>query len=142
MSCNPTDNCQGFSLLEVLVAFSIAAIALTLLLRVFGNGLNNINTLEQYAIAVQIAESKMASVGNDYQLSVGQATGVVDDIYRWQLIIEAIETDSPPNLLTDEEQQNPSQTLKILAVDSIVSWGNEINPRQVKLHTLKLSRDI
>lgn len=54
---------QGFSLLEILFAFSILSIMLGILLRIFSGGVRVAEITGNYAEAVQIAESLMATVG-------------------------------------------------------------------------------
>jgi len=66
---------KGFSLLEILVAFVIMAVALTIVLRIFGSGVNNAVISEDYTIAVQIAESLLASAGVETPLEIGDISG-------------------------------------------------------------------
>ena len=51
---------RGFSLLEILVAFSIMALSLGMLYRVIGGSLQNVGDAERYQRAVMLAESLMA----------------------------------------------------------------------------------
>ena len=55
--------CVGFSLLEILVAFVIMALALGVLMRVFSGPLNSTAVADHYAEARLNAESKLASIG-------------------------------------------------------------------------------
>ncbi|HYC15533.1 MAG TPA: type II secretion system protein [Stellaceae bacterium] len=54
---------HGFTLLEVLVAFSIAALMLVALLRAFGDGLASAAESESQATAVLLAESALDAAG-------------------------------------------------------------------------------
>ncbi|MGZ8224716.1 MAG: type IV pilus modification PilV family protein, partial [Methylobacter sp.] len=47
----------GFSLLEILIAFTILAFSLSILLNIFSTGANTAVVAEEYTAAVQIAES-------------------------------------------------------------------------------------
>ena len=53
----------GFSLLEMLVAFTILAFSLVVILRIFSSGIGTAVTAEEYTAAVQIAESLLAKTG-------------------------------------------------------------------------------
>ncbi|MGQ0591933.1 MAG: type IV pilus modification PilV family protein, partial [Gammaproteobacteria bacterium] len=62
---------RGISLLEVLVAFAIMALALGLLLRIFGTGLRSSAAAERYSAATLWAESLMAGAGSTWPLDPG-----------------------------------------------------------------------
>ena len=53
----------GFTLLEVLIAFAILAVAMTALMQAFSQGLRGLEVAEDYATAIMLARSKMAEVG-------------------------------------------------------------------------------
>ena len=62
----------GYSLIEVLVAFVILAMALTVLLRIFSGGLRNVDAATDYAQAVVIANAQMNSPGSIEPLQPGE----------------------------------------------------------------------
>lgn len=129
----PRKTQHGFSLLEILVAFSIMAIAMGMLLSIFSSGLRNASVSEDYTAAVQIAEALMAGVGVEKPLQQGQASGVENEKYRWELTV------APFNLATEtfDTKTIPAQ---LFMVTVIVSWGGgNGNERQFELTTLKLT---
>lgn len=127
----------GFSLLEILVAFSILAIALGILLNIFSSGVRTAAVAEEYTSAVQIAESLMAGAGVESPLQPGQAAGIENDKYRWQVTI------SPFELSIDNLDTSPiPATLFMVTVN--VSWGDDsaragVDDREIELATLKLT---
>jgi general secretion pathway protein I len=125
---------RGFSLLEVMVAFSIMAIAITALLRVFGNGLNQGSLSLDYARAVQHAESLLAGVGVETPLQLGDSQGTFDTDFHWRVHIGPFQADGAP--------QTQNLPFRLLSVQATVSWGAERpgqRERKVALTTLKLS---
>lgn len=74
---------RGFSLLELLVAFSIMAISLGLLYRVAGGSLRSVSDVSQHQQATWLAESLLASrqvVRADGWNESGESGG-----YNWQV---------------------------------------------------------
>jgi len=119
---------KGFSLLEILVAFTIMAISLSILLNIFSSGVNTAVIAEDYIVATQIAESLMAKTGIEEPLVIGQSTGTEDEKYQWQV---KIENSINPDLDEDSD-------IELLAVQVIVSWDNDQqNGRSVELNTIK-----
>ncbi|WP_198243493.1 type IV pilus modification PilV family protein [methane-oxidizing endosymbiont of Gigantopelta aegis] len=113
---------KGFSLLEILVAFNIMAIALSVCLTIFSQGVNNAGVAENYTLATQLAESLLASTGIETALETGQRDGVVLDRFHWRVKIEEVFADNESSLL-------------LYAVHVSVSWGDE--GRQLLLTELK-----
>ncbi len=128
---------SGFSLLEILVAFSILAIALGILLNIFSSGVQTAVIAEEYSSAVQIAESLKARAGVESPLQAGQANGIIHDKYRWQVTIA-------PFQLTMDNLDTNAIPASLFMVTVNVSWGDDDssagNAREIELTTLKLTQ--
>ena len=77
----------GFTLLEVLIAFTILAVALVALLRAFSSGLRGLDAAEAGAVALQHARSKIEEVGTVIPLEAGEYGGEFEDGTRWSVAI-------------------------------------------------------
>lgn len=120
---------QGFSLLEVLVAFSILALALGVLLRIFGGGTHLTVQADERARAVVLAESLLAAVGTETPLQAGETEGEIDDTFRWRL---AVTPWQPVEPLPD------NLPYQAFWAQLTVIWGDEDQPREYTLGTLRL----
>ena len=135
---------KGFSLLEILVAFAIMAVALTIILRIFGSGVNAAVVSEEYTLAVQIAESLMARIGVETPLQSGEFTGTEADKYDWFIRITPVA--GPPaqsSRFPSQTQQQPAEpSLFLMAVKVRVSWGEALDKqRSLELNSLKLYQE-
>jgi general secretion pathway protein I len=136
---------KGFSLLEILVAFSIMAVALTIVLRIFGSGVNAAVVSEEYSIAVQIAESLMARVGVETPLEAGEMNGVEADLYEWQVRISPVIAPQAPLQKFKSQQEDTENTpsIQLFNVRVQVVWGDEeIKQRSLVLNSLKLAQQV
>ena len=123
---------KGFSLLEILIAFSILAISLGILLKIFSAGINTAVVAEDYTAAVQIAESLMAKTGLESPLQAGEDSGTENDKYEWQVLVT-------PYLFNPDNLDEMTITTTLFKVKVIVNWDIEkTKGRQIELTTLKL----
>jgi general secretion pathway protein I len=129
---SPYKGQQGFSLLEILVAFSIMAISIGMLLSIFSSGLRNASVSEEYTAAVQIAEGMIAGPGIEAPLQPGQAAGVVDGKYRWELTVA-------PFVLSTETVDTRTLPARLFMVTAVVSWEEGGGERRFELSELKLT---
>jgi general secretion pathway protein I len=91
---------RGFTLLEVLIAFAIAALSLTALAQIFSNALGATERAGGTTQATLIAQSKLAQVGTTFPLEDSTQSGEEQNgFYRWQLIVTPYE---PPKLENPE----------------------------------------
>ncbi len=118
---------KGFSLLEILVAFSILSISLGILLKIFSSGVNTAIVAEEYTIATQVAESLMVRTGIETPLEVGVINGDEKEKYYWRVAMEKIS-----NPVDDEDESSEFMLVKVK-----VWWGEDKYPRTVELNTVK-----
>lgn len=123
----------GFSLLEVLVAFVILALTLSVIMRIFSGGLRNVALADDYSHAVLLAQSRLAELS--VQPQEGEASGEFDGKYRWHSTIHPWVDDAgaAPGAVV---QPLP---VRLMAIEVGVAWGAEGGrSREVTLHTLQL----
>jgi len=130
----PANKQQGFSLLEILIAFSILALSLGILLKIFSGGVNMAVVAEGYSAAVQIAESLMAAEGVEKPLQAGQESGLENDKYRWLVEVSPFQF-NPENVGLE------TMTAALFKIKVTVRWGDDNadgDGRQIALTKLKL----
>ena len=138
---------KGFSLLEILMAFAIMAVAITVVLRIFGSGVNNAMISEDHTLAVQMAESLMASAGIVLPFAEGDTTGTEANRYFWRISMRAITPPqaplananpamNPANPNVDIEAELAPQMLYLVKVN--VAWRDSGNGmRHAEITSLK-----
>jgi len=120
----------GFSLLEVLVAFSILALSLGVLMQIFSSGIRNTLASASYSRAADLAESTLALAGTEYPLETGIHSGE-DRQFQWTLEIAPYQ---PEDLLA------PPQHLALFQVSARVSWSEARESRNLVLDSLRMTR--
>jgi general secretion pathway protein I len=131
---------RGFSLLEILVAFVLLALAMAVLMQIFSSSLNGASVADRYAKATMIAESKLAAAGVEDALKEGSTNGTYDDLFSWVVEIKPFTEPS-----TDTSGANLDQILfvKLFEVTATVSFAandrrSDSNMRTVTLTKLQL----
>ena len=129
----PPSSCRGLSLLEVLVAFSILALTLGVLLRIFGSGLRGAALAGAYSQAVLQAETLLSRSGIEAPLEVGEQHGRLNNRYHWRRIIR------PYRLPVIEEE---TELVRLIPYEVIVEvfWQEADKRRSVTLTSLRLVR--
>ena len=120
---------RGFSLLEILVAFAIAAMALGMLYRVSGNNARQIGELDQRERAMLLAQGLLAAhetVPAAGLSETGEAAG-----YAWQL-------QSHPYPTPTSGASPQAARLHEVVVD--VAWSDGAAPRHFELASLRPER--
>ena len=122
---------RGLSLLELLVAFVIMAIALGMLYKASGSSARSVGEVANYQRALSLAESLLAMrdvVSAEGWNETGQSAQ-----FSWKV-------NSQP-YTTSASQGNTAAPL-LHAVDIVVEWNESARLRHIELHTLRPQRNI
>jgi prepilin-type N-terminal cleavage/methylation domain-containing protein len=114
---------RGFTLLEVLVALIIFAIAFGVLAQIIQTGLGQAHSAAATSEATLLARSLLAEVGSELPVSPGVVEGEAAGGYRWRIEMRATE-------------DGADDALSAYLVQVTVAWGPEA--RSVELSTLRL----
>ena len=128
---------RGFSLLEILVAFSILALSLGVLMQIFSGSLRNADVTHDQAQAVALAQSLLASAGVEATLIAGDSAGVLDDKFRWLLRVNPFVQEPRPG---ETEPVRSPLLLDLWEVTVRVAWGGDsrLPERALTLTTLRV----
>ena len=129
------DRQQGFTLLEVVVALTIATLAVVVLFRAGSDGLFSVDTASHAEEALQRAQSHLAALGNTASLAQGTSEGDDGGGYHWHVRIEPIarrQTQSAETVAT------PALTTTLFDVEITESWPARGHDRSVVLRTRRL----
>jgi general secretion pathway protein I len=126
------DRARGFTLLEVLVAFLILSLSMSVLMRIVSQSLNSLAVAERHQSAVQLAESKLAEVliGLD-ESGRGTQQGKLGRDYSWRSEVEPYEFEN--------QEAGERYSISPWLVRVSVSWGRRPG-EQVSLSTIRLLR--
>ena len=126
---------QGFSILEILVAFVVMALVVGTLLQLFGTSMRNVVLADEYSFAVQVAESRMQAVGTEIPVEEGNVTGTEEGSgYQWTVNMEPVEL--------DEEQETFSLSIQPYQVTVVVRWDSAGKRREFALSSLRFGEQL
>jgi general secretion pathway protein I len=121
---------EGFSLLEVLVAFAILALTMGVLLQIFSRALSTTAVSGSFARAAELAEATLARAGVETPLEEGDSSGEAGGGFTWAMRITQIDVnDLFPN------QTPPVTTYRVTAT---AYWQDGVAERHFSLATLRL----
>lgn len=123
----------GFTLLEVLIAFAIAAIGLAVLYRGGLEGLFAARTGARMQEATSRAQSRLAAACVTPSLAPGERSGDDGGGFSWRMTVGRDDT----HLLKPEEPEAaaPPVRVDLLTVRVTVSWPGSARAREVTLVT-------
>jgi general secretion pathway protein I len=122
-------HCDGFTLLEVLVATAILAIAVAVILQLFSANLRAIALSGDYVSAATEAESRMREILDDDKLSEKSFSEITDEGYRIDVSVTEALKDRTENL-----------QVKLLQIDLTIRWVKGPEEKSLTLSTLKIMK--
>lgn len=124
----------AFTILEVLAAFVVLALTLGALMQVFAGGLREAQLADEYARAVQVAQSRLAAFTAADRIEEG-GSGGTDDGFAWTLA--AAPYDESQENAEAERGKDYGLRVRLLRVEARVAWhAADGNDRNVRLTTL------
>jgi len=125
---------QGYSLLEVILAFAILAMALTLLLGTLSGGMRQMRESTDAGRAVLHAQTLLETLGVETPLTPGHHTGEFEQgRYRWVLDISPYHDPALPAVRKDADN------VELMEINLNVSWGAGGERQRWQLKTLRLT---
>lgn len=122
---------RGFTLLEVLVAAVIAALALGVLLQGALASLHSVRVSGHYQEAVSRARSHLAALDASGVLTLGEHQGNDGRGFHWRL--QVTPAASAPIAMGDATAQSRGPRVVLYAVTVVVSWDSDGGTRSVRL---------
>lgn len=135
---------RGFSLLEVMLAFALLAVALGILIAILGGGLNQVRNASDATEATLHAQSVLDELGVLAPIQPGSRQGESEDgRYRWTLEITEVEDPVPPE--PTDPATEPQETVGLQPVGEPVlyrvqldiGWGEDDYARTLRFATLR-----
>jgi len=128
---------RGFTLLEVLVASVIAALAFGVLLPAAVGGIATVRNAGHYETAMTLARSHLALLGRN-MATVAEASHGSDGPYDWEVRVtpESVAGSGGGIVNWYLHKDEPSATL--YGVSVIVSWQTGDRRREVRIDTQRL----
>ena len=125
---------RGFTLIEVIIAFALLALALTLLLGSLSGAARQIRTADDSGRATLHAQSLLAQLGVGEVLQPGRKQGTFEQgRYRWVLELEPY-----VDPLKRRSPQAVASAPRLLQVQLEVEWGDTPSQR-LRWRTLRLT---
>ncbi len=120
---------QGFTLLEVIAAIMLLAIAFTVLMRVAGGSIRLGQNAGDHSEAALWARSLLDTAFTTEPVRAGTSSGQFDQRFRWRLEVTPWRPPSAP----------PNTSLQLYQLDLDVMWGPPASPRSAHFRTLRLA---
>lgn len=127
---------RGFSLLEILVAFSILALSLGILMQVFSGATSNADLARDQIQATELARSLLVNAAAEPALVAGVSRGTTSDTFHWQVEVSPHQDDGAdsPSVVT------PPSLTDLWRIGARVAWGGTGGrpERSVSIATLRV----
>ena len=127
---------RGFTLIEVILAFALLALGLTILLGILSGATKQVRWADDAGRAALHAQTLLAQQGVGEALERGHKEGDFENgRYRWTLDIEPWRD---PSLVSDNPQPQDPNAAKLYALDLQVQWGDATPRNRLHIQSLRL----
>ncbi len=105
------------------------------LLQLFGSSMRSVALADEYSFAIQVAESRLAAVGNDIEVEEGNVSGEEPGSgYRWEVQMSPLEL--------GEALEKLPVSLQLYRVEVVVTWKSGDSSREFHLSSLRFGEAI
>jgi general secretion pathway protein I len=125
-----TKAAAGFTLIEVLVAFTIAALLIIPMTRLVSTGLGSFDRAQNYATATLWAQSLLANAGVQTPLTEGVQTGDLPQHMHWEMDVVPYHD--------DQTSPAPAGALIPYAITLTISWPDRHTRNELRFNALRL----
>ena len=131
ITMQPRRNQQGFTMIEILAAFLVFALAFAMALQILTASIHNVRRSSEYTQAALWAQSVMETVGLERPVEDSLEQDRFNDEYSYSLSIE------PYELAGDDALLREAVPVDLYRVELVVSWGDQNRPREARFVTLR-----
>ncbi|HMK56389.1 MAG TPA: type II secretion system protein [Dissulfurispiraceae bacterium] len=124
----PLADRQGFTLLEILVAFSLIGIVLVVVMQIFSAGMRSLSLSDSYVNASAHAEAIMRNITEDDDFPKVELSGTTQDGYRFNAAVSKA-----------YEDRTQSLNVELYEVRLTVYWNDGVRERSLSIDTLKMT---
>lgn len=118
------------TLMEVLVAFVVLSLTMTVILHIFSGGMRNSGRADSYSRAVFLAQSKLAAVGIETPLQPSEESGRIGTNLQWRVSVVRVEDGGEADRLLMPVRQ--------FLVRAQVVWQEDGRDKQIELSSMRL----
>jgi len=111
---------NGFTLLEVLLAFVVFALSFTIVMEILSGSMRNTVRAREYTEVALVAQSVMDQVGLNLLVQEGATYSGESGDYQWELNI-GLYGDDAEN--THSIELGELTGIELLQIDLVISWG-------------------
>lgn len=117
----------GFTLLEIVVAFTILALGLGIAMQIAAGAMRNARVAAQRTEAALYAQSLLDVAGVGERIEEGESSGDFGDDYRWTLRVEKHEIEFEQAGTAVDPGMTPIQLYRL---ELVVTWGRDRQQEQ------------
>ena len=128
---------RGFTLIEIVVAFSILAVGLGVAMQIATGAMRQSRSAADYTEAALYAQSLLDTAGVGERLEEGESSGEFDERFRWTLLTE------PYEIPTDTPLEAGIAPVELYRLELLVQWQRGRGEQEARFVTLRaLTPDI
>jgi general secretion pathway protein I len=128
-----TRHADGFTLLEVMVALVVAALALGVFYQGALSGLRNARVAGTYEEAISLARSHLAELSQRQSVQPVEAEGADGPLFHYHVKVSRLAVEQLQRSLLEQANNRPPRQAALYALEVTESWTQDGSQRTVRL---------